>query len=141
MENGKVVFSDIGMDIAYLPAYYVDKKIVPAHRQFILTDKGEICYQQADTINTIDIKLFSTTRKITKHATDEIEKASFKNGKMYELFYWNDKWISIGKQKAENKALIFENVPSNALYWLVEENSRKEERIFTIDKNGKQIWW
>jgi hypothetical protein len=141
MEQQTVNFTDMGMDIAYLPAYYVDKEIIPAHKQFILTKDGQIIYQEPDTLNTIDLTLFSTTKKVTKHATDEIEEASFEIGKSYELFYWDDKWISLGKQKAKGDPLYFINVPSNVLYWLVAEISRKEERIFTIDNNGKQVWW
>jgi hypothetical protein len=37
--------------------------------------------------------------------------------------------------------LVFKNVPSNAFYWLTEDGSRKEERIFTIDDKGRQVWW
>ena len=60
---------------------------------------------------------------------------------MYELFYWNNEWISLGEQEAEGGALSFKNVPSNALYWLVAEDSHDEERIFTINQVGKQVWW
>jgi len=85
--------------------------------------------------------LYSTTRKTTVKATDEIEKASFKSGAEYELFYWNDEWIKVSSRTAEgDKPLHFNNVPSGALYWLVEKNSKKEERIFTLEDN-KVRWW
>ncbi len=139
----KVDFTDMGMNIAYLPAFYINKKIIPAGKQFILNRKAKVKTITADTVNAITIKLLSTTKRKTMQSTDFIQKASFKEGVNYTLYYWNNKWVEIGKQKAKKGPLIFKNVPSNALYWLVSANSHKdkEERIFTIDKKGKQIWW
>jgi len=59
------------------------------------------------------------------------------------LFYWNDKWISLGIQKASGSPLIFKNVPSGAMYWLINITPTKDrpERIFTVDDEGKQVWW
>ena len=63
-------------------------------------------------------------------------------GDNYELEYWNNKeWESLGTQAAKTDSLIFNNCPTNALFILHDRTKGKEERIFTIDKNGKQIWW
>lgn len=141
IEGDSVTFTDMGKDIAYLPSYFKDGENIPAGNQFILKEDGSISENIADTINTIDIDLYSTTRKVTRKATDEIEKASFKDGAEYELFYWNDEWIKLDSKNAvTDKPLHFNNVPSNALYWLVEKDSKKEERIFTI-VNGQVKWW
>lgn len=61
-------------------------------------------------------------------------------GNEYELFYWNDDWISLGRRIASSNELIYKNVPSNALYFLQNHTKGKEERIFTYE-DGKQIWW
>lgn len=61
-------------------------------------------------------------------------------GDKYELFYWNDKWISLGIQNATSQALSYLDVPSNALYLLRNHSRGKEERIFTYEK-GEQVWW
>ncbi len=140
--NGKnVLFKDMGLDIAYLPAYYKKGKIIPAGKPFILSKEGKIIPLTPDLNKKRRIKLFSTTRKVTRNQTDNIEKAFFEKGKKYELFYWHGGWKSLGSKTAGEGPLVFENVPSNALYWLKVEHSRLDERIFTIDKNGKQIWW
>lgn len=61
-------------------------------------------------------------------------------GNLYELFYFENKWISIGHQVATENYLIFDNVPSGSLLWLKNKTKGKEERIFTyID--DKQKWW
>ncbi len=141
LDGNEANFTDMGLDIAYLPAFYVHEKIVPAGQPFILTRNGEINFLIADSTNPKTIRLISTTQRVTRNATDNIKKAFFKPGLTYELFYWDDGWKSLGKKKAGQGALVFERVPANALYWLVAENSRKDERIFTIDADGRQVWW
>lgn len=61
-------------------------------------------------------------------------------GNEYELFYYDMKWISLGKQKAIGYQLIYDNVPINALLLLKNYTEGYEERIFSYD-DGKQVWW
>ncbi|MFR4304509.1 MAG: hypothetical protein ACLT4H_12640 [Bacteroides thetaiotaomicron] len=60
----------------------------------------------------------------------------------YELFYFDKEkqWISCGYKTANNYFIKFENVPLEALYWLQNLTTGKEERIFTFE-NGKQRFW
>jgi hypothetical protein len=74
-------------------------------------------------------------RFLARNAMNRIEK-----GDIYELLYWDNEWISLGQKKAENNFLTFDNVPSNALFWLRDLTKGKDERIFTYD-NGIQMWW
>jgi hypothetical protein len=61
-------------------------------------------------------------------------------GNNYELFYWNNQWISLGTQKADKDYLKYNNVPTGALFWLKCLNGGREERIFTYE-NRIQVWW
>jgi len=62
-------------------------------------------------------------------------------GRIYELFYWKDKWKSAGKQKASSPSLVFDQVLGEGLYLLRCYNCENtEERPFTYE-NGKQVWW
>ncbi|MCF8369356.1 MAG: transglutaminase-like domain-containing protein [Bacteroidales bacterium] len=137
----KASYSKVGLGVAYLPAFYYDEEIIPAGDAFILTDSGNVEYKIPDGSKRIEMNLFSTTQRLTKQTTDFISETEFVKGAEYILYYWNDKWVEVGRQKAANGPLRFMEVPSGAIYWLVEKGSREEERIFTIDKNGKQIWW
>ena len=58
----------------------------------------------------------------------------------YELFYYNKKWISLGKKVAKTDHLTYSNVPKGALLWLKCHGSGKEERIFSYE-NNMQMWW
>ena len=60
-------------------------------------------------------------------------------GDEYELFYWNKEWKTLGRQVAKDTVLYY-GTPANSLLWLKDNTNGKEEHVFTIDKNKKQIW-
>jgi hypothetical protein len=57
----------------------------------------------------------------------------------YQLYYWNDRWISVGKKQAEYNFIEFENVPSSTIYWLSNLDHGKEEQPFFYI-GGKQVF-
>jgi hypothetical protein len=60
---------------------------------------------------------------------------------LYELFYWDNEWKSLGIKKGEDmKPLIYEKAPVGTLFWLQNRSEGQEERIFTYE-NGQQVWW
>jgi len=62
-------------------------------------------------------------------------------GQEYELFYWDKGWRGMGKKLADDsEEIVFENVPTQALYLLHNHSGGKEERIFTWE-NGKVKWY
>jgi hypothetical protein len=62
-------------------------------------------------------------------------------GDDYELFYWNQDWVSLKKQQAKDTVLNFDKVPQNALLLLKNvTKGGKEEHVFVIDKNKRQRW-
>lgn len=65
-----------------------------------------------------------------------------REGENYELFYWDNQWVSLGKQigTQETQTLTYDNSPTNALFILRNLTKGREERIFTYEK-GKQVWW
>lgn len=58
----------------------------------------------------------------------------------YELFYWKDRWVSLGKARSENSSLIYKSVPSGGLYYLDCSEKDAFKRMFTY-KDGKQLFW
>ncbi len=135
------VFTEMGTDIAYLPALYLNEEIVPFGMPFILyPDCAMKTLTPADQ-TPLTIHLNSTTARKQEASTDGVSKTFLKRDRDYELFYWaGDDWMSEGALVAGAQPLTFENIPAGALYWLVEVGSDEEERIFTI-ADGKQVWW
>ncbi|NOY89367.1 MAG: transglutaminase domain-containing protein, partial [FCB group bacterium] len=141
IENGTAVFEDMGADIAYLPALYLNEKIVPYAPPFILKNDCQLVKLASRQQHLEAVSLISTNPYKRPKATDSTIKSYLKPEQKYELFYWQDGWQSLGEKVAQkDKPLVFEKVPSDGLYWLVADSSDKEERIFTIDKS-KQVWW
>lgn len=138
--ENKVLFNDMGTDICYLPMFYRHKKLEPAGEPFILSKTGEVLPFSMDSTKTEQVKLISTTRKTIEKATENKEITFLENDAEYEFFYWASEWISLGTKMATEKPIRFDDVPKNALFWLTKKDSRKEERIFTIE-NEQQIWW
>jgi hypothetical protein len=60
-------------------------------------------------------------------------------GDLYELFYWDNSWISLGQQTATKQSLEYK-APRGALLWLRNLSGGKEERPFTYE-NNQQVWW
>lgn len=61
-------------------------------------------------------------------------------GDVYELFYWDNVWKSLGLKMANDKVLVYDKVPTNCLFLLRNYTEGVEERIFSYE-NGKQVWW
>ena len=60
-------------------------------------------------------------------------------GDNYQLFYWENEWVSAGMQQAKYNFLEFNDVPANTLYWLRNHDHGKEEQPFFYE-NGKQVF-
>lgn len=61
-------------------------------------------------------------------------------GDCYELFYWdNERWASLGR-KAAATVYVEYSFPDNAILLLRDVTKGHEERIFTIDRDGTQVW-
>lgn len=140
IKNKSVRFRDMGRNIAYLPAFYIHHSLKPAGKAFILQTDGTLRLLSARESKQT-LRLYSTTKRTRKDATDSIRKAAFTPDSEYELFYWQSGWKSLGiKRTAHNKPLIYTGAPKGALFWLVQKDSKKQERIFTFE-NNRQVWW
>jgi hypothetical protein len=137
---GRAVFTDMGKEIAYLPALYLNEEIVPFGAPFILHDDCTMEQLVASDDVTQDITSGSTTRRRQVASTDGIAESFLNGGKEYELFVWDDGWQSHATAVATDAPMTFEDVPAGGLYWLVEADSDHQERIFTIEERV-QVWW
>lgn len=63
-----------------------------------------------------------------------------KPGYRYELFYFDNNWISLGEKISTDDYIEYNNVPTNTIFLIKNLEEGTEERIFTYE-NGIQIWW
>ena len=140
--GNRVTFTDMGRNIAYLPAYFVDDRLEPAGPPLLLTADGSVRTlggENADGALSFEI---TATAPTTPDADTRIDRPRIvvKPGKTYELFHWREGWQSLGKRKAGDEPVSFDDVSSGRLYWLIDDDIRRLERIFTIE-DGRQVWW
>lgn len=129
--DNQVVFKYMCKGAVFLPAYYKNGILQPAgspiafgyNNQLVLTP-------EENKVHKIVIK-------------EEDKYLFFRAGKAYELFYWNNEWISIGTKNATQNMheMVFDNVPENSLLLLQPEYSEGKERPFMIMNDGKRYWW
>jgi len=61
-------------------------------------------------------------------------------GDLYEMFYWDGRWVSAGTKTAEGYSLTWDDMPTGTLYLVIDKTKGVENRIFTYDA-GRQVWW
>ncbi len=140
--GNRVTFTDMGRNIAYLPAYFVNDKLDPAGPPLILTADGSI--RSLDDRVAGDALSFeiAATAPTIPDADTRTDRPGIvvKPGKVYELFQWREGWQSLGKRKSGDKPVSFDDVFPGRLYWLIDDDIRRLERIFTLEE-GRQVWW
>ena len=62
------------------------------------------------------------------------------NGELYELYYWDRGWVSLGQQYGKENKLVYHHIPENGLFRLHNHTQGNEHRPFTYE-HGKQVWW
>lgn len=135
-----VTFDRMGRNIVYLPMVYVDEKLKPAGAPRLVLRDGTVRLLPGTGQPTQVV--VSGTKPAQKHSdTLEIAPPSrLKAGATYTLKRWDGGWVDVQTSEAGAESLRFDKLPSDALYWLVQADSRKLERVFTIEK-GRQRWW
>ncbi|MFI5404036.1 MAG: hypothetical protein ACHQ1G_13940, partial [Planctomycetota bacterium] len=140
VEDGSATFTAMGRGIAYLPARYDGKELLPAGPPLLLLEDGSIT-PLPGTGPVTSLAAKATGPRKTSPDTKEVTPASFLfMGKTYVLHRWEGGWKAQGEGAAGEAPLRFDGLPGDGLYWLVEDGSRGLERIFTID-GGEQRWW
>ncbi len=142
IDGARAVFPKMGRDICYLPMLHAEGRDLPAGTPFILDRDGRTRPLAGSSMHR-DSLMVTSTRPATPDADTRstIPSTVVKADAGYELFRWSEGgWKSLGRIEAGMQDHRFENLPDDALYWLVEDNSEKLERIFTIE-DGRQVFW
>jgi hypothetical protein len=127
--SNRALFKDMGRGVVYLPQFYTNGKLIPAHNPIKVSHNGE-----TEQISNSDIMILL---KIPEKAGYLV----YRQGKDYSLYHWNRQWDLVGQKTAESNILRFNNLSSEGLYTLVPEYSETKERIFTINRKGELDYW
>ncbi|MDH4158404.1 MAG: transglutaminase domain-containing protein, partial [candidate division Zixibacteria bacterium] len=138
--DNMAAFTDMGTGVAYLPALYMNEEIVPFGRPFVVDSNCTVEEFQQNRDSPAPVRVTQTTQGLWSYSTESIAMIPLSPKQEYELCYWDDGWHSIATAVAGDGPLVFDDVPTNGLYWLTALGSDREERIFSIE-DGIQVWW
>lgn len=139
--DGQAAFSDMGTNIVYMAALYLNEEIITEGQPFLLQKDGSVRRLAPASNATVTISLYATTGLRQVASTDGVKISQLAVGSEYELLYFDSGWQSLGTAMATEGPMVFDAVPGQALLWLVPVDSdREEERIFTY-QDTVQIWW
>jgi len=142
LENSAATFTAMGRNIAYLPVTNDAQGIDALAEPFILTTEGERRVLDGRSLRTTTLEL-SAAPAVAAEANAQTARPTLQleMGRGYELFVWQDgAWRTVGHITAAETSTVFENLAIDRLYWLVADDSRKLERIFTIE-DGRVVSW
>jgi hypothetical protein len=115
----------------YMPVFYRNQSVVPAHYPFTVSETGGIRFYEPDTTHSESVSVSDIAP--TK------EQNSICTGHVYELFFYNGReWESLGKQKVSDFPLPC-RAPANALLYLQDVTTGEDGRVFIVEK-GRQKW-
>ncbi len=107
-------------------------------------DKKTLTYLEDKSTDTtwVGVKLYAPMQINKIVYLPRNDDNFIRDGEIYELFYWDNKWVSLGRQTGSIKtqALSYCDAPTNALFLLRNLSRGSEERIFTYE-NDNQVWW
>ena len=140
--EGKAVFPKMGRALVYLPAIHDGKTLTPAAAPRFVEGDGKVT-TLAGKGEAVALVATATTPEQKSPDTHETTPTSFlEKGRAYDLFAWRDgAWARVGGTDAAGaEALRVEGLAADGLYWLVGKDSRKLERVFSIE-GGRQRFW
>ncbi len=104
----------------------------------VLSDSNPLTF-----LNVNDLKItyeFDKKQKISGFSIQaRNDDNHIKINDVYELFYWDKEWISLGRQQAKDTLLQFKAL-SNSLLLLKNHTRGREEFPFTLDSINNQNW-
>ncbi len=142
IRGGEVTFRDLGRDVLYLPAMYVEGELRAAAYPFVLDEDGTV-HELSGGAPTDLITTAVSPQKVSPDTAAVTPISRLATDTTYVLERWTAGeagWEEIGRIVATEEAPRWQGLTEDTLYWLVAEESRRLERPFTIH-DGRQRFW
>lgn len=160
-KRGLVVFQNVIAPNIFTLKVWENRQLKQYNNPFTFDSLGVVTFMKTSLEKTGDVKLafFNSKERELIRSINEAgyaetmlnyndillfnKTAQVKNGRSYQLFYWDKKWVFAGENRAANDSALFKNVPVNTLYKMEIPDSAmsKRFRCFTVDNKNVQHWW
>ncbi len=128
-KDSVALFNKTGIHIVYLPVSYQNHILMRLGSPFILDSRGIKLFLKAD---------FSFRQLVTLRKTSPHEKIN--PGEEYTLYFWDGNWEVLSNFRAGKNGYTLA-VPARALFLLINDGIDFNERIFIIDRKGRQQFY
>jgi hypothetical protein len=139
-EGGKFTFTNVGVDLVYLPGLYRANVMRFDAFPILLDRQGKPNTLKPNFRDAFGATLSRDNEYGNVHS-NENNPLVIEAGKDYRLLYWDHGWKRIGTARATPEGATFKNLPKNALFRLIGEKFTRYERVFTIDPETHRIRW
>jgi len=140
VKEGRVSFSRMGRNLAYLPMVHDGKALRAAAAPILVHADGRV-ETLAGTAPGVGLVVTAVRPEQVSVDTKVVTPVSrLEKGETYLLERWTGTWTVVKELVADAEAPRFEDLPGDGLYWLVAKESRRLERIFTIVQGRQRFW-
>ncbi len=141
--EGRATFPKMGrgsVGMLYLPAVHDGKVLKPAAPPRVLNKDGSVVVL-AGTAAGASCTVTATTPEQVSVDTKVVTPVShLAAGAAYVLSRFTGEWTEVMAFDAPEAPTTFDGLPSDGLYWLVDEDGKRLERPFTIEAGRQRFW-
>jgi hypothetical protein len=130
----------MGRNLVYLPMDHDGERLRPVAAPLLVLRDGSVVPLPGEGAATPVIATSVHPRKVSPDTGEVTPVSHLKPGTPYVLKKWKDGWVDVEERTAGTDPLRFQGLAGDGLYWLVAKESRRLERVFTIEE-GRQRWW
>ncbi len=135
IKQGKAEFKNMGDSIVYFPVYYFLSAIKHANYPILIKKDGAL--QELLKPNVTKTQ----TMILRSNPTPENPKGNLHIGDQYVLLYMTlNGWKNLGIKTAQTHSLVYNKMPTNAIYILKNTSREVKAHLFTYE-NNQQAWW
>lgn len=140
VKDGRVTFAKMGRNLAYLPMVHDGKALRPAAPPLLVHRDGRVEPLAGRGPGVALVATAVSPEQVSVDTKVVTPTSHLEKGVTYLLQRWTGAWTVVQELTADGGAPGFLDLPSDGLYWLVAKESRRLERIFTIE-GGRQRFW
>lgn len=139
-EDHEVTFDRMGRNLLYLPAVHDGKALKPAGAPLIVHEDGRVEPLSGRGSQTSVVLAAVKPRQKSVDTLVETPISHLREGARYQLKLWEGgAWKDVESFTATKEAPSLQGLPSDGLYWLVAEESRRLERPWRIQGHRQRF--
>ena len=139
-KDGQVTFAKMGRNLAYLPMVHDGKALRAAAAPLLVHRDGHVETLAGKAAGVALVATAVSPEQVSVDTKVVTPVSRLTKGETYLLQRWTGAWTVVQELTSDGGAPGFSDLPADGLYWLVAKDSRRLERIFTIEQGRQRFW-